>query len=224
VEPAIGVESAGGRAAARPTYEDEQSLVRGLRAGCEEAYGELVRLHAEKLYEVARRILGDAEDARDAVQETFIATHRAIHRFAGTAALSTWLHRVAVNAALMILRRRRRRPELPLDGGDLGSLLDARHLRGPSSWGTADAEAERRELIAFVHACIAELPASHREVLLLREIGGHGTVEIAGRLGLSANAVKLRAYRARQALRSRVIARAAELVPDAAQGRHLPVG
>jgi RNA polymerase sigma-70 factor, ECF subfamily len=213
-------EEAASRDAVWPSYDDERSLVRGLRAGCEEAYAELVRRYGERLYEVARRVVGDEEDARDAVQETFLAAYRAIDRFAGTAALATWLHRVAVNAALMILRRRRSRPELRVAGGELGAMVDARQLRTPAAWsGRADVDAERRELAALVRACIAELPPSHQAILLLREIGGLDTVETAGRLGLSANAVKLRAYRARLALRNLIAAHAPEMVPNPGNNR-----
>lgn len=182
------LEGPGGRAAVWPSYDDERSLVRGLRAGCDEAYAELVHRYGERLYEVARRVLGDEEDARDAVQETFLAAYRAIDRFAGTAAIATWLHRVAINAALMILRRRRSRPELRVDGDELGAMIDAHQLRTLAAWGgRADVDAERREVAAAVRACIAELPPSHRAVLLLREIGGLDTFETAGRLGRAAS-------------------------------------
>ena len=214
----------GARAAGQSAGGDEARLVRGLRAGCDDAYAELVRRYGDRLLAVARRYLGDDEDARDAVQETFLAAFRAIDRFAGAATLGTWLHRIAANAALMILRRRRCRPELTVDGGELGPMADAWHLRrhpagavGPQAEARADAAAEARELAAFVRAAIARLPPSHQEVIVLRDLGGLDTVEIAGRLGLSANAVKLRAHRARLSLRGRLAARAAELMPGRRQ-------
>ena len=94
----------------RPLAESETNLVRGLKAGEEEAYEQLVRLHSGRLLAVARRFLNDPEEARDAVQDAFLSVFRAVDRFEGGALLSTWLHSILVNACLMRLRTRRRRP------------------------------------------------------------------------------------------------------------------
>ena len=89
---------------------DEQ-LLSGLRAGSDDAFAVLVGTHTGRMLAVARRYLGNEEDARDAVQDAFLSAFRAIDRFEGEAKLSTWLHRIVVNACLMKLRTRRRRPE-----------------------------------------------------------------------------------------------------------------
>ena len=90
--------------------EDDARLLEGLRRGDDAAYEELVRSQGGRLLAVTRRILGDEDDARDAVQEAFLSAFKSIDRFQGGSLVSTWLHRIAVNAALMKLRSRRRRP------------------------------------------------------------------------------------------------------------------
>jgi DNA-directed RNA polymerase specialized sigma24 family protein len=83
----------------------------GLRCGQDKAFERLVREHTGRLLAVARRLLGSEPDAQDAVQEAFLSAFKAIGQFTGAAKLSTWLHRIVVNAALMKLRSRRRKPE-----------------------------------------------------------------------------------------------------------------
>jgi RNA polymerase sigma-70 factor (ECF subfamily) len=95
----------------RVTLPTEEALVAGLKRGDPSACEAIVRAHAPLLLAITRRILRHEEDARDAVQDAFLSAFRAADGFAGTARLSTWLHRIAVNAALMKMRSRRRRPE-----------------------------------------------------------------------------------------------------------------
>src|SRR5919107_3818674 len=96
--------------------DNEAALVAQLRAGDEAAYEQVVRSYGGRLLAVARRIVGTEEDARDVVQDAFLNAFKNLDRFEGKAKLSTWLHRIAVNAALMRLRTRKRKPEQPLDG------------------------------------------------------------------------------------------------------------
>lgn len=179
----------------------ERALVEALRAGDDAAYEELVRGHGAHLLAVARRLLGDGEDARDAVQDAFASAFRAIGSFAGEARLSTWLHRIAVNAALMKLRTRRRKPEQPID--DLLPVFEADgHRRDPGGpWQPAE-RLERREVRKRVRDAIERLPESYRTVLVLRDIEELDTAEVAEHLGVTAGVVKTRLHRARQALRT----------------------
>ena len=94
---------------------DEAALVAGLRARLPESFETLVRLYTPRLLAVARRMLGNDEDARDVVQDAMLSAYRSIDRFEAQARISTWLHRIVVNAALMKLRTRRRRPEESLE-------------------------------------------------------------------------------------------------------------
>jgi RNA polymerase sigma-70 factor, ECF subfamily len=180
----------------------EQELLARLRAGEESAYEELVRAYGGRLLAVARRFLPVEEDARDAVQDAFLSAFRSIDRFAGNAALSTWLHRIVVNASLMKLRTRRRKPETSIEELLPGYLDDGHFERPASPWRTEGLDpAERDELRELVMRSIHSLPEGHRNVLLLRDIEDLDTEEAAELLGISPGAVKTRLHRARQALR-----------------------
>jgi RNA polymerase sigma-70 factor (ECF subfamily) len=182
---------------------DEQDLVARLRAGDEAAFDMLVRTHAGRLLAVARRMLRAEEDARDAVQEAFLQAFRAIGRFEGGARLSTWLHRIVVNAGLMKLRTRKRKPEQSIETLLPSFLDDGHHEERFRSWEEpVDKALERAETRELVRRQIDALPESYRTVLVLRDIEGLDTEETARMLGLTVNATKIRLHRARQALRS----------------------
>ncbi len=153
--------------------------------------------------ETARRLLLNDEDARDAVQDAFLSAVRSLDRFGGDARLSTWLHRVAINAALMKLRARRRSRERPIDDLLPGFRPDGEHREPVLPWAeSCDSSLQRQETRDLVHAAIARLPEDYRVVLLLRDIEGLDTKEVAGLLDISTDAAKTRLHRARQALRT----------------------
>jgi len=177
-------------------------LLERLRAGEEQAYEELVRNYGGRLLAVARRFLPVEEDARDAVQDAFLSAFRGVHRFEGNAQLSTWLHRIVVNASLMKLRTRRRKPEQSIEDLLPGYLEDGHFERPASPWRSDGLDpAEQNELRELVLRSIHSLPEGHRDVLLLRDIEDFDTEEAAELLGISPGAVKTRLHRARQALR-----------------------
>ncbi|MGD9693787.1 MAG: RNA polymerase sigma factor [Phycisphaerales bacterium] len=181
----------------------EAELVARLKAGDAAAYERLVREHTPHLLAVALRYLPNEHDARDAVQDAFLSAFKAIHSFQEHARLSTWLHRIAVNAALMRRRAMRRRPARSLD--ELLPAFDhtGHHARAPAPWRSApDAEEERAELTALLRECLDELPDEHREVLALRDIEDLDTASTARVLGISEPAVRTRLHRARLALRT----------------------
>jgi RNA polymerase sigma-70 factor (ECF subfamily) len=180
----------------------EQNLLARLRAGEESAYEELVRSYGGRMLAVARRFLPVEEDARDAVQDAFLSAFRSIDRFEGHAQLSTWLHRIVVNASLMKLRTRRRKPEQSIEELLPGYLDDGHFERPASPWRSEDLDpAEQEELRELVMRSIHSLPEGHRNVLLLRDIEDLDTAEVAELLQISPGAVKTRLHRARQALR-----------------------
>lgn len=189
------------RADERPP-SDESALLSRLRTGEASAFEELVRTQGGRLLTVARRLLRCEEDARDAVQESFLAASRSLARFEGGCRLSTWLHRIVVNTALMKLRTRRRRPEESIEELLPGFLEDGHHAVHQGEWAAPAHELlERSETRALVRQAIDGLPESYRTVLLLRDIEELDTSEVAELMGLSPNAVKTRLHRARQALR-----------------------
>lgn len=182
---------------------DDAALVSRLRAGDDAAYEQVVRTYSGRLLAVTRRILGIEEDARDAVQDAFLNAFKSFDRFEGNSKLSTWLHRIAVNAALMKLRTRKRKPEQSIEAMLPSFLVDGHHQERFASWDEpVDKALERAEIRDIVRKKIEELPDSYRTVLVLRDIEGLDTEEAAKMLGLSPNAAKIRLHRARQALRT----------------------
>jgi RNA polymerase sigma-70 factor (ECF subfamily) len=198
-------------AAAADTAAADADLVRRLKAGDEDAYATVVRTLGGRMLAVARRFLQDEDLARDAVQDAFLSAFRSIHAFDGDAQLATWLHRIVVNAALMKLRTRRRKPEQSIEPMLPAFADDGHHAGRPVVAWTASAEEAllRREARERVRAAIADLPERYRTVLLLRDIEERSTREAADLLGITENAVKLRLHRARQALATRLGDRAA---------------
>ena len=189
---------------ASPAHADgvEAALLAGLRAGDGAAFEALVRAFGVRLLATARRLLRHEEDARDVVQEAFLAAFKAIQGFDGRARLSTWLHRIAINAALQKLRGRQRRHEQPIEPLLPQFLPDGHQANPAAEWPEpADAVLQRRELFALVHTCIDRLPEAYRTVLLLRDIEELDTEETARLLGVNPGVVKTRLHRARQALR-----------------------
>lgn len=181
---------------------DESGLLAALRAGDERAYERLIRDYGGRMLAVARRIMRNEEEARDVLQEAYLLAFRALPRFEGQSRLSTWLHRIVVNAALMRLRSRKVRPEESIEPL-LPTFQDDGH---PNVFFTpwpesAESLLARRETCELVRAAIDRLPETYRTVLLLRDIEELDTCEAAELLGVTANAVKIRLHRARQALR-----------------------
>jgi RNA polymerase sigma-70 factor (ECF subfamily) len=183
--------------------QDDAVLVGRLRSGDTQAYEELVRRHTPRLLRVARRFLQSEEDARDAVQDAFIAAYRSIGDFASTAMLSTWLHRIVVNASLMKLRTRRRKPEEDIEKYLPRFLEDGHQVEPSVAWcESAETMLQRAETCDLVRAAIERLPESYRVVLMLRDIEELSNEDVAEMLGLTPNAVKIRLHRGRQALRA----------------------
>jgi RNA polymerase sigma-70 factor (ECF subfamily) len=194
VNPAIPAPASG--------LDSETELVRKLKAGDEEAYTTLLRLHAGRLLAVARRYFPEPEEAHDALQDAFLSAFKAIQRFEGQAQLSTWLHSIVVNACLMRLRTRKRRPEESIEPL-LPTFDETGHQPSPViAWHDIEGDAVRKQAAGRLRELIWKLPESYRTVLLLRDIEELDTVQTAEALGLTENAVKIRLHRARQALRT----------------------
>lgn len=180
----------------------ETDLLARLRSGDDAAFHELVEQNTGQMLAVARRFMRDEDDARDAVQDAFLSAFRALDAFAGDARLSTWLHRITINACLMKLRTRRRRPEEKIEDLLPGFHDDGRLANPTDPWPDgADRLLEKEENRDLVRAAIDRLPDKYRTVLILRDIEDYDTAETAEALGLTAAGVKTRLHRARLALR-----------------------
>jgi RNA polymerase sigma-70 factor (ECF subfamily) len=191
----------GGQSALTGRAEDSEGpLIAGLQLRDAAAFEILVKRYGDYLYRTALWLADSEADARDAVQDCFLAVLRNIDRFEGRSSLKTWLHRMVVNAALMRMRSARRRPESPID--DLLEPVDG--LRVEPDWvftESAETMSAREEVRTSVQAGIRRLPHSYRVVLVLRDIEGRDTREVARLLDESESNVKVRLHRARAALK-----------------------
>jgi len=180
-------------------------------AGDGAAFTELVTRHQDRVYAVAVHLLRDPSEAEEVVQETFLTALEKLPSFRGDAAFTTWLHRVAANAALMRLRKKKRAPEglSPEPVEDLLPRFDAQgHLlvQGPAhDWSKrADEQYADREVRTAIENAVQNLPEDYRIVFLLRDVEGLSSEVMAELLGISVAAVKSRLHRARLALRQKL--------------------
>jgi RNA polymerase sigma-70 factor (ECF subfamily) len=172
---------------------DDGALVAAARAGDREALDRLLRRHHDRIHAVCRRLSGNDADALDATQEALIAIARGIGRFDGRARFSTWAYRVATNACLDELRRRRRRPVpgLPEDHDGLeAGVVD------PAATVPLDALEDRLR----VDAALAELPIEFRAAVVLRDLCDLDYAEIADVLAIPPGTVRSRIARGRSQL------------------------
>lgn len=184
-------------------YADDDALIEGLRAGDKHACACLIKHHGSQMYALALRIMGDADEAEEVVQEAFISACGKMTSFEGRSKLSTWLYRITTNAALMRLRKRREEtvsldePQEMDEGDELPRQLGDWSLE-PSQ------EALSQELRQVMEAAIQELPDTLRSAFILRDIQGLNTQEAAEALDVTETALKVRLHRARLQLRERL--------------------
>lgn len=196
---------------------DDAALLAALRGGDRDALAPLFDEYADQVYRLALGLLRDPAGAEDVVQDTFLAALSNLDRFQGRSRLGTWLYRVAYNASMDRLRRRRE-VALPSDDRDRDEAA-APLPRALVEWRLtpeeilADVEAR-----AYLDTAIAELPASLRAVFILRDIEELSTADTAEALDISTGAVKVRLHRARLALRECLTGYFAERVTTQGEG------
>ncbi|MGW9074627.1 RNA polymerase sigma factor SigM [Streptomyces yangpuensis] len=171
----------------------DQELLALHAAGDPDAFGELVRRHRDRLWAVALRTLGDREEAADAVQDALVSAYRAAHTFRGDSAVTTWLHRITVNACLDRARKAASRRTAPLDDTErLERLLEPHE--------SAEAPAERQDLHRQLLAALRTLPDEQRAALVLVDMQGYPVAEAAHLLDVPTGTVKSRCARGRARL------------------------
>jgi RNA polymerase sigma-70 factor, ECF subfamily len=177
----------------------ERWLVAQAKSGHPSAFGELYESHRVRVYRTALRILRDRQDAEDAVQKAFQRAFTSLCRFREDSTFSTWVTRIAINEALMMLRRRRATTAISeASNGDAPSApaFDPADERPTPE--QAAVQSERRRAVIKAVSCLRK---SLRSVVLLREFQGLTSAETARQLGLTVSAVKARTYHARRYLR-----------------------
>jgi RNA polymerase sigma-70 factor, ECF subfamily len=165
---------------------DDRDLLSRHAAGEADAFGELFRRHRDRLWSVALRTLGDPEEAADALQDAMVSAYRAAGSFRGDAAVTTWLHRVVVNACLDRIRRRKPTVPLPEAGG-----------QEPSVPRDAVSELQTRMV---VQEALHVLPDEQRVPIVMVDVEGYSVAETAKLLGIAEGTVKSRCARGRTKL------------------------
>ena len=171
------------------TGDDEQRAIAQVQRGDRAAFSLLVRRHQQRAYAVCRAVVGNHEDAEDAVQEGFLNAFRAIDRFTPGQPFGAWLHRIMVNAARDLRRRRAVR--------ETDELSDAVAAKS-EDWGTQISRA------TLLSAAIASLPERKRSVLVLHDVEGFSHAEIGDMLGIPEGTAKYDLHVARRMLRERL--------------------
>jgi RNA polymerase sigma-70 factor, ECF subfamily len=179
----------------------DAKLLARLQAGDSSAYETLVRQQGPRMLAIAKRFFQCDQDAADSVQDAFLAAFRAIPNFKGESRLGTWLYRIVVNSCLMRRRSKDRHPTVAIETLLPGFDETGHHRQSVKSFRDSPSDAlVAAELRQHVRECIDSLPATHREVLILRDIEEQDTDATAAILGVSTAVVKTRLHRARQAL------------------------
>jgi RNA polymerase sigma-70 factor (ECF subfamily) len=191
---------------------DDNDLLSRHVAGEADAFGELVRRHRDRLWAVALRTLGDREEAADAVQDALVSAFRAAHTFRGQSAVTTWLHRITVNACLDRARKAASRKTSPVDDAErLDQLLEPHE--------SAEAPAERQDLHRELLAALATLPAEQRAALVLVDMQAYPVAEAARILDVPTGTVKSRCARGR----ARLLPLLTHLRSNREDGREVPM-
>jgi len=176
--------------------------VRACQRGEPNALDALIRATYADVYALSRRMLADPDEAADATQEVFVRVMRSVIGFRGESAFGTWLHRVTVNVCLTMLRKRSRQRETGVVAGSTPFGLPDDEMKLIATEPAPDEIAITHDLAARSEAALATLPEETRTVVVLRDIEGLSTKEVADLLGVTESVVKVRLHRAHAKLRS----------------------
>jgi RNA polymerase sigma-70 factor, ECF subfamily len=187
-----------------PTEISEAALVSMAKLGDSDAFVELSKLHSNRLLRTIYHITRNWHDAEDALQDATLRAFSHLKDFQGNSSFSTWLTRIAINSALMILRKKRGCYEIPFEGiDDSGDNYECWEVKSPAE--NPESRLARKEREELLIDAILRLPQVLREVVELRQARGYSTREIAQALGISVPAVKSRLSRARLTLRTALL-------------------
>ena len=185
-----------------PTGLSDEMLASRAKSGDTDAFVELSKRHANKVFQATYGVTRNRQDAEDALQDALLNAFSHIRNFEGRSSFSTWLTRIAINSALMTLRKKRNCHEIAIDDGPVGNFV----IREPQSpIGDPESHYVRGERHKLLRKAIHQLPPIYREVIHLQESKEHSLREIAQSLGITVPAVKSRLSRAKNALRTAMI-------------------
>ena len=190
----------------RKAPPNDAQIVERLKMGDEAALETIFNLHSAKLYSVAQRILGEAADTEEVIQDVFWTVYRKAKSFKGESQLSTWLYRLTVNAALGRIRRNKSKREVEYEEYLPKFQKDGHHLVRPViDWSDSlEEKYAQQELHSLLGAALDQLKPVDRSVVVLSDMEGLADKEIAAVVGLTVSAVKTRLHRARLFLRGKL--------------------
>jgi RNA polymerase sigma-70 factor (ECF subfamily) len=195
----------GGESVWRETHHSDEQLVTETLKGSGTAFGVLFERYERKMFHTTLRVLRHREDAEDAVQQAFQRAFVHLNSFQGDSRFSTWLTRIAINEALMLLRKRRR--SNAVSTADAASEDNELTLEIEDEAATPEERCEQTELNRILGDAIGELRPNLRTVVQLREIAEFSTDKTAKTLGITSGTVKARTFRARRVLRDKLAKR-----------------
>jgi RNA polymerase sigma-70 factor (ECF subfamily) len=184
------------------SHRTDEELVQAAQAGESPAFDELVRRYTNVVYRILYKILRHEEDTQDALQDTFVSAYRALPRFRQDARFSTWIYRIATNAALMKARARKTNLVSIDDPGEDGEARTVWEL--PDWSATPDEELLSVETRQVMEEAIQALPAEQRAAFVLHDVQNLSSAETAEAMGITVSAVNSRLHRARVFLRDRI--------------------
>ena len=188
------------------TQTDEARLIERLKEGDQDALETIFNTYSGKLYNLAHRILGEAADTEEVIQDVFWTVYRKARSFQGHSQFSTWLYRLTVNAALGKIRRSKRNKEVEYDELLPKFQNDGHHLVRPVvDWSdTLDEKYAQQEIHQLLDKALDQLKPVDKSVIVLSDLEGLSDKEIAAAVGLTVSAVKTRLHRARLFLRGKL--------------------
>ncbi|MDQ1705879.1 MAG: polymerase sigma-70 factor, subfamily [Frankiaceae bacterium] len=189
----------------------DPALVKACQRGEPGALDALIRATYADVYALCRRMLADPDEAADATQEVFVRVMRSVLGFRGESAFGTWLHRVTVNVCLTMLRRRSRARATGMVAGGTPFAMPGDEMQMASDKDNPEDLAVTADLAARSEVALASLPEDARAVVVLRDIEGLSTKEVADLLGVTETVVKVRLHRAHTRLRKMILTSTPEL-------------
>ena len=180
----------------------DKELIAGFLAGEQECYLELIERYTDKAFNLAFRYTRNQEDAEEVLQDVFVTVYNKLGNFEGKAAFSSWLYRITVNTALMLIRKKKQTPTVSVE--EIAPQIRESWTGDASENRDVDFISSRHELRAALDEAVGKLPEEYRNIFLLRDVDGLSNQEVSEVLEMSVPAVKSRLHRARLMLRKKL--------------------
>ncbi len=182
--------------------KSDKELIQEFLAGNQDCYIELTERYTEKAFNLAFRFTRNHEDAEEVLQDVFVTIYKKLGAFEGKSAFSSWLYRITVNTALMLIRKRKQTPTISVE--EISLSVKESWTGDTSANANVNYISTQHELRAMLDQAVGKLPEEYRSIFLMRDVDGLSNQEVGEILGMSVPAVKSRLHRARLMLRKRL--------------------